>query len=69
MSKFQRETATYEEDLPHRFRVEVGSAAAGGCGTCGAPDEDPRHVSWEREKLAEQAAARHGETFPREFGS
>lgn len=64
---FTPETATHEEDLPHRFQESVGSAFA--CEVCGCASDEPRHAAWEKAQLVERERAAGTGGFTREFGS
>ncbi len=64
MSKFQRETATRLEDLPHHF---TGAGRGVPCEVCTAASDDPRHLAWEQQQIREQALAKSPDF--RELGS
>lgn len=60
------ETATYQQDLPHKFAEDPGSQV---CTLCTTAADDARHVSWEQAHLAERERAKvQDRQIPREFG-
>jgi hypothetical protein len=67
MTKFERETATHEADLPHQFVLQEEAMVAKLCQICAMTPRDARHVAWEQQEMADRERA--GVEFRREMGS
>ncbi len=65
MTKIQRETATHLADLPHEFEAHPATRT---CDVCQSDPGDPRHVAFERARLADRERA-SADGFSREIGS
>lgn len=67
MTKFRRETATHQQDLPHEFTANAERGSE--CNVCLGQPEDARHRAWEAAQVATREQAAEQAAFQREVGS